>query len=288
MKKTGIVLLALTIVLALVGCGIKKKDDTGGGVPGVNNATIAGYYEIIYMDGDSMNEEDLKVFKDAGLTISLTINEDGTAVLDMLGEKKEMEYDLNKMRMKYDGGKMDIALGNDYIRLTEKGETISFGRAESSSGGSSSGTETQTTTAPVSGDDAVKFQLSGIDENLGFNVPCGLDAIILTDSGRLSLIPNGELAANEGGEIVVATDAIAADIFTYGNGGYRVVLFVRKDGTVSAVDPTEMIMNHKIVIKDKLGGLTDVVEIYEQQEADGTLVVARMQDGSTEILDPYF
>ena len=97
----------------------------------------------------------------------------------------------------------------------------------------------------------------------------------------------GDLQANEGAEAVIAEDAAIFDILRYGNGGYRVVVFVRKDGTVSIVDPDILIQEHRIEIIDNLGDLTDIIGVYEQDEEDGTVIVAMDKNGDTVLLDPY-
>ncbi|MBO4835052.1 MAG: hypothetical protein J5483_02980 [Lachnospiraceae bacterium] len=147
-------------------------------------------------------------------------------------------------------------------------------------------TTEEITTRPISADDPVIYQLTDIDSNEWWT-PTGLDAIILTASGRLSLLTNGELKKNVGGEVTLAMDAVAADLFNYGNGGYRIVLFVRKDGTLSAVSASDMIDKHQITIIDNVGGLKYVTEIYETQEMDAFGIIARTQDGTETLVDPF-
>ena len=147
-------------------------------------------------------------------------------------------------------------------------------------------TTEEVTTRPVSADDPVIYQLTDIDSNEWWT-PTGLDAILLTASGRLTLLTNGELKKNVGGEVTLAMDAVAADLFNYGNGGYRIVLFVRKDGTLSAVSASDMIDKHQITIIDNVGGLKYVAEIYETQEMDAFGIIARTQDGTETLIDPF-
>ena len=147
-------------------------------------------------------------------------------------------------------------------------------------------TTEEVTTRPVSPDDPVVFQLTDIDGN-DWYTKTGLDAILMTASGRLTLLTNGELKENVGAEVTLAMDAVAADLFNYGNGGYRIVLFVRKDGTLSAVSASDMIDKHQITIIDNVGGLKYVAEIYETQELDAFGIIARTQDGTETLIDPF-
>lgn len=136
-------------------------------------------------------------------------------------------------------------------------------------------------------DDTVVRQIINVDGNPEIFDETGINEIYLTNGGKLYLMTYGELQANEGAEAVVATDAAIFDILHYGNGGYRVIVFVRKDGTVSIVDPVTLIQDHRIVIEDNIGGLTDIVGVYEQSGEDGTLIVAMDKDGDVTVLDEY-
>lgn len=136
-------------------------------------------------------------------------------------------------------------------------------------------------------DDTVVRQILNVDGDLTLFDETGIDEIYLTNGGKLTLVTYGELQANEGKEAVVATDAMLFDIFHYGNGGYRVIVFVRKDGTVSVVDPEILIQEHRIVVEDNLGGLKDIIGVYEQSEEDGTVIVAMDKNGDTVLLSPY-
>ena len=147
-------------------------------------------------------------------------------------------------------------------------------------------TTEEVTTRPISADDPVIFQLKDIDSN-EWLPPTGLDAILMTASGRLTLLTNGELQKNVGREVTLAMDAVAVDLFNYGNGGYRIVLFVHSDGTLSAVSASDMIDKHQITVIDNVGGLKYVAEIYETQEMDAFGIIARTQDGTETLVDPY-
>ena len=142
------------------------------------------------------------------------------------------------------------------------------------------------TSGAMTPDDPVVYQLTGIDSNEWY-VPTGIDTILLTASGRLTLLTNGELKQSVGPEVTLAKDAVAVDLFNYGNGGYRVVLFIRSDGSLSAVSANDMINNHKITILDNIGGLKYVAEVYETMDLDAFGIIARTQDGTETLIDPF-
>ena len=147
-------------------------------------------------------------------------------------------------------------------------------------------TTEETMPSPVFADDPVVYQLTDIDGN-DWYTPTGLDAILLTASGRLSLLTNGELKKNVGAEVTLAQDAVAAGLYSYGNGGYRIVLFIRSDGSLSGVSASDMIDKHQITIIDNIGGLKYVTEVHEVQDFDAFGIVAKTQDGTETLIDPF-
>lgn len=146
-------------------------------------------------------------------------------------------------------------------------------------------TEEKTTQAPV--DDTIVYHLTGIDSSSDWYTPMGVDSMTLTASGRLSIATNGALKEKVGAEVVLANDVLAADLFNYGNGGYRVILFVRQDGTLSAVNPNDLIMKQTINVMDNIGGLKNVVDVSEETDEYETVIVATTQDGSKTVIDSY-
>lgn len=146
---------------------------------------------------------------------------------------------------------------------------------------------TQATTAEQSTEDEIiVYQLTGIDSD-DWYVPMGVDTMTLTSSGRLTIATNGALKNKVGEEVELANDVLAADLFNFGNGGYRVILFVRRDGTLSAVNPNDLIMKQTVNVMDHIGGLENVVDVSEETDEYATVIVATTQDGSKTIIDSY-
>ena len=137
------------------------------------------------------------------------------------------------------------------------------------------------------GDDSMKRQIPGVDDDLTLFVETGINDILLTEGGRLSLVTYGDLEASVGSEVDIANDVETFDFMAYGNGGYRALVFVRKDGTVSAVNPSVLIEEHRIEVLDNLGDLTNIISVYEQNGDDGTLILAMDADGDVTVLDEY-
>ena len=82
---------------------------------------------LAVVGGHAITEEDIQMLKELGLVATLECFEDGTAVLDLFGEKMDLTYDTQKMifviegqetKFKYDGGKIMITEGDDSLTFT--------------------------------------------------------------------------------------------------------------------------------------------------------------------------
>ena len=136
-------------------------------------------------------------------------------------------------------------------------------------------------------DDSIVRQIGGVDDDLTLFVETGIRDILLTNGGKLTIVTYGDLEAAIGSEVEIANDVETFDFMAYGNGGYRALVFVRKDGTVSAVNPSVLIEEHRIEVLDNLGDLTNIISVYEQHGDDGTLILAMDADGDVTVLDEY-
>lgn len=89
MKKILATIVALASAMALsfvlVGCG-------GGGA----QQTIAGDWELYEITGDASSaatHEDVQSLADMGMTVNMTLNEDGTGTMDMFGEQMDLTWE---------------------------------------------------------------------------------------------------------------------------------------------------------------------------------------------------
>lgn len=288
MKKIVVFLIVSVMALALAACGGTGTANNGGsgnntGSSSSEKSGLAGYYEITYKEGSAIPEADIEFLKSAGRVVSLTINEDGTASLDRMGSVTDMNYDSAKSVFTYDGGEMTVTNEDGVLKVDEQGQILFFAPAEKNSAASPA----DEPVGPVSGSELLGRQILGVDDDLSTYRPTGITDILLTSEGRLTLMTYGDLAEAEGSEATLATDASSVDIYDLGNDGYRVILFTRNDGTVSAVDPTALIEEHRISVIDNLGGLTHINSISTQQDGEETVIVATDRDGNTTILNQY-
>ncbi len=136
--------------------------------------------------------------------------------------------------------------------------------------------------APV---DEVKKEITDIDTNLGYNLPLGIDTVKLMSSGKVIFVPNDRSIAM--GDITVANDVRDVYIFPFGNGGYRSILFVKNDNTVSAVNASSLIESKRIELINNLGGYTNVKTIESQIDNYASSINVILDNGEKYSLDEY-
>ena len=107
------------------------------------------------------------------------------------------------------------------------------------------------------------------------------------EDGTLILETDGELEKAAGEEITIASDATDVFVLPFGNGGFRSVIFLREDGSVSALNTSSLINDHNIDVMDQLGGYTDVKTLESAQDEDAFGINAVMNSGDKFPLDPY-
>ena len=134
--------------------------------------------------------------------------------------------------------------------------------------------------------------IEGVDEDLGSRLPLMIDSITLYDDGTVAVIPLDELRKNEikGDEEAVypfEESGEVSDIYVvdYGNGGYRTIIALMKDGTVSAVNGRALVEHHIFAVLDTVGGRDDFTSIEAETGEDGTTITAITEDGESVVLD---
>lgn len=147
-------------------------------------------------------------------------------------------------------------------------------------------TVTEETTVDQSGE-TVRKEIDDVDDDLGMNLPLGLDSILLLEDGTMIIETDDALEDAVGEEVTIASDVQDVFVLPFGNGGYRSVLFIKADGSVSALSTDALINDHNIEVMDNLGGYTEVKSIESVQDPGGSLVNVVLENGDTFLLDPY-
>jgi len=126
MKKYRILIIAACVAvvasLALVGCfGGKGKAD----------AAWVGNYKLVEMaeNGEVTGADDLATLEALGLTVTLSMNEDHTAVLDMFGETMSGTWEAKSTSagtLTMQNQKIDLSLSNGRLTMSQNGTSLTF------------------------------------------------------------------------------------------------------------------------------------------------------------------
>ena len=148
--------------------------------------------------------------------------------------------------------------------------------------------------APAAAKEAVTV-LDNIDEEDMFDLPLQIESITLYSDGSVGIVPTGDLLANAEAAGALTDGAIypfkdsgkAKEIYVFwvGNAGYRTVICLMEDGTVSALQPAELVENHKAVAIDKLEGRNDFAAVLQDQDESAMGVLGVTVDGDEILLD---
>ncbi len=134
-------------------------------------------------------------------------------------------------------------------------------------------------------EDTVIKEITDIDTNLNHELPLGIDSVKLMSSGKAIVVTNNENTPNE--ELTVGINVKNIYMFPFGNGGYRSIMFLKNDGTVSALNASVLIENQKIEIMDNIGNYNNIEDIESVQGSDASFIRAKTTSGEKIILDEY-
>ena len=134
--------------------------------------------------------------------------------------------------------------------------------------------------------DIIIKEISNIDKDLTHELPLGIDSVKLMSSGKVILVvTSNNNTPNE--ELTVSINVKNIYILPFGNGGYRSIIFLKNDGTVSIVNAEALIKDKKIEVLDNVGGYTNVVSIEQEKDIDGSLINVVLESGEKYLLDSY-
>lgn len=134
--------------------------------------------------------------------------------------------------------------------------------------------------------------IEGIDEDLGPREPLQIDSITLYADGSVAIVPTDDLKKNE-----IKDDAQAVypfkesgkvediSVADYGNGGYRTIVALMDDGTISVVNGRALVEDHIFAVIDNVANRDNFVKIENVQEEDGFYIVGTTEDGAEVVLD---
>lgn len=145
----------------------------------------------------------------------------------------------------------------------------------------------------VTDTEKVVTSITGIDTDDMPDLPLEIESVTLYDDGSVRIVPTGDLKKNELKDD--SEDAIypfkefgkVKEIYLvrYGNGGYRTVIALMEDGTLSALSAKELIEDHIAVVMPNISGRDNYVSVEEVQGEDAFTVIGKTEDGEEVELD---
>ena len=98
----------------------------------INKSKFVGTYELTRAEGVGINltREQIDSMKAVGITATLEIKDDGTAAMDVFGEKVELTYDLRKMTFSCNGKEEKFTFADDVVAFNNEGRKLEFTRID--------------------------------------------------------------------------------------------------------------------------------------------------------------
>lgn len=137
--------------------------------------------------------------------------------------------------------------------------------------------------------------LEEIDTEDMMDIALQIESITLFEDGSLRIVPTGDLLKNaetndevvDGGVYPFADsgEVKAFYLVRFGNGGFRTVICLMDDGTLSALSANELINDRIFIVMDNLTGRDTYVDVKEVSDEDAFGVVGVTEDGEEIELD---
>lgn len=98
----------------------------------VDNSKLVGTYELSKAQGVgiSLTSEQIDALKAIGMTATLEIKDDNTAVMDLFGEKLNFTYNLRKMIFTFEGKDEKFTFDGNIIAFNNEGRALEFTKAD--------------------------------------------------------------------------------------------------------------------------------------------------------------
>lgn len=137
--------------------------------------------------------------------------------------------------------------------------------------------------------------LEEIDTEDMMDIPLQIKSITLYDDGTLKIVPVEDLLKNAetnnevvDGAVYPFTDSGKVKDFylvRFGNGGFRTLICLMDDGTLSALSANELIEDHIFIVMDRLTGRENYVNVKEVTYDDAFGVIGITEDDEEIDLD---
>lgn len=156
------------------------------------------------------------------------------------------------------------------------------------------GTETEEAVDEEDGP-AVVDSITEIDTEDMMDLPLQMESVTLFDDGSVRIVPLGDLKRNAESNDELVDDGMYpfADsgkvkkiyLVRFGNGGYRTIIALMEDGSLSALSANELITDHIAVVMDNVSGRDNFVSVRQEENEDAFGVTGITDEGDEVELD---
>ena len=121
-KKLGLIAAlccAFVLCFALVGCGADKSNYTGE-------------WKLAYGSDPNLDDDSIQLIDSLGMSVMLTLNDDGSGTLDLFGDAKEIKWEASSNtegKITLDGSEAKLQLEQGELTIVDKSDaTMTFKR----------------------------------------------------------------------------------------------------------------------------------------------------------------
>jgi hypothetical protein len=203
------------LCLVLAGCGGDAAKNY------VGDWKLTGMEE----NGEATSAEDLKLMEDMGLTITLSVKEDKSFLLNVMGEEMSGTWEAksaSEATFTVEGQSVPATLANGVLTLEQDGTKMMFEKGtvstSGSSGAASSGTDTATGTAGT-----------GTDAGTATGTDAGTTS---TDTDEGTVAPIGQIIADDD---ICSIEVVNKKADWAGDPGYTLKITNKSDKSVTAI-----------------------------------------------------
>lgn len=154
MKKLSLIAAmccAFVLCFALVGCG------------GVDKSNYTGDWKLAYGSDENLDADSLELMDSLGLTVILTLNEDGTGALNLFGESMDATWEASSNSegtITLEGSEASLKLDNGELTIEDStGASMTFKRTTADAS-ASAGSESAESADAEASDSAASSEAS--------------------------------------------------------------------------------------------------------------------------------
>lgn len=154
--------------------------------------------------------------------------------------------------------------------------------------------EQQTETVETVNDNVVK-SFDEIDTEDMNDLPLQIESVTLFDDGSVRIVPTDDLLkiaetnneVRDGAIYPFADSGKVKDMYLvrFGNGGYRTIICLMDDGSLSALSAKELIEDRIAVVMDNVSGRDNYVSVKQEEYEDSFGVIGITEDDEEVELD---